>query len=248
MEKDGVIHWSQPEVFLYGFDLPVGGLGMSYPDFIEEEGRFWVTTTDKEDARIFEIAPDLLEGLWNQGKRRHPPADGLVLELNQDELKAGQLSEAVSLPDLLDGGFTVDLAIRLNDLKSGQGLLDCRSETGGGWSITTADGGTMRIELCDGRNPPESWSTDPGLLRAGQDHRVTFIVDGRPNLILVLVDGVLCDGGDEARRGWGRFSSRLMDLGGEAKLQIGTGLCGRLKHVRLYERPLRVSVISLQLH
>ena len=64
-ETDGMIHWSQPEVFLYGFDLPVRGLGMSYPDFIEKDGRFWVTATDKEDARIIEIDPDLLEGLWN---------------------------------------------------------------------------------------------------------------------------------------------------------------------------------------
>jgi hypothetical protein len=57
----------------------------------------------------------------------------------------------------------------------------------------------------------------------------------------VLVDGVLCDGGDEARRGWGRFSRRLMDLGGTARLQLGAGLRGRLEHLRLFERALRVS-------
>ena len=203
IEKDGVIHWSQPEVFLYGFDLPVGGLGMSYPDFIEEDGRFWVTTTDKEDARIFEIDPVLLEGLWNQNKRRDPPTDGLVLELKRDGLKAGRKSQAVSLPNLLHGGFTVDCTICLDDLASGQPLLDCRSENGGGWSITTDERDTLKITLDDGQNPPESWATDPDLLRAGQEHLITFIVDGGPNLVLALVDGILCDGGDGARRGWG---------------------------------------------
>jgi hypothetical protein len=240
-ETDGMIHWSQPEVFLYGFDLPVRGLGMSYPDFIEKDGRFWVTATDKEDARIIEIDPDLLEGLWNQDTRRDPPTDGLVLELERDELKAGRSSAAVSLPTLLHGGFTVDFNVCLDDLASGQPLLDCRSEEGGGWSIATDEGGTLRIVLDDGRNPPESWATDPGALRAGQEHRITFIVDGGPNLILALVDGILCDGGDDARRGWGRFSRRLADLGGQATLQISAGPQGPLKCARLFNRPLRVS-------
>ena len=99
----------------------------------------------------------------------------------------------------------------------------------------------MRIVLDDGRNPPESWATDPGALRAGQEHRITFIVDGGPNLILALVDGILCDGGDDARRGWGRFSRRLADLGGQATLQISAGPQGPLKCARLFNRPLRVS-------
>ena len=55
-----------PRVILYGFDQAVRGLGMSYPDFIEQDGRLWITTTDKEDARIFEIDPKLLAGLWDR--------------------------------------------------------------------------------------------------------------------------------------------------------------------------------------
>nr|QIJ31395.1 hypothetical protein [uncultured organism] len=241
IERDGIIHWSQPEVFLYGFDLPVAGLGMSYPDFIEEDGRLWVTTTDKEDARIFEIAPDLLETLWNQGNRQDPPADGLVLELDEDDLKAKRISAQVTLPNLLHGGFTVGFTICLDDMASGRCLLDCPSEGGGGFSIRTDRGGTLRIELDDGMNPPESWVTDPGLLRCGREHRVVFIVDGGPNLILALVDGILCDGGDESRRGWGRFSKRLMHFGSRATLDIGADMRGRLKDLRLYSRPLRVS-------
>ena len=108
--------------------------------------------------------------------------------------------------------------------------------------MTTAEGGTLRIELDDGRNPPDEWATDPGLVRVGQVHRVTFIVDGGPNLILALVDGVLCDGGDDARRGWGRFSRRLMDfVDRKATLRIGTQSRGALKYLRFYDRPLKVS-------
>ena len=239
-EKDGVIHWSQPEVLLYGFDLPVNGLGMSYPDFIEEDGRFWVTTTDKEDARIFEIDPVLLEGLWNQGEPRKLPAEGLILEWDGGGEADARSLRPFSLPDLLHGGFTVDFTVQLEDLKPGQVLLDWRTESGAGWSIATAENGALRIELNDGRNPPEVWASDPGLLRPVQDHQVTFIVDGGPDLILVLVDGILCDGGEQAMRGWGRFSRRLMGFGGEGKLRMPAAK-GRVKDLRLYDRPLRVS-------
>jgi hypothetical protein len=70
---------------------------------------------------------------------------------------------------------------------------------------------------------------------------VTFIVDGGPNLMLVLVDGVLCDGGENAQRGWGRVSRRLTDVSCErATLRIAPQLQGSVERLRLYQRPLRV--------
>ena len=61
-EVDGEIVWSQPEILLYGHDLPVRGAGMSYPDFVEEDGRLWVTTTDKQNAKIFEVSGSCWRG------------------------------------------------------------------------------------------------------------------------------------------------------------------------------------------
>lgn len=37
------------------------------------------------------------------------------------------------------------------------------------------------------------------MLHPGESHHVTGIVDGGPRIITFLVDGVLCDGGDERR-------------------------------------------------
>ena len=241
-QRDGLIHWSQPEVLLYGFDLPVRGQGMSYPDFIEQDGRLWVTTTDKENARIFEIDPAMLEGLWNQDKRSDVPTEGLMLDLEKKASRQAYVLALPSLPSLLHGGFTVDLMFRLDDLRPGQTLLDCRSLKGKGWCVTTADRGTLRIELDDGRHAPEGWATDRGLLEPDRTHHVTFIVDGGANLILVVVDGVLCDGGDEAQRGWGRFSRRLADVSGESStLRVAGELHENIQRLRLYRRPLPVS-------
>ena len=66
IEENGNIVWSQPEIVLYDKDPAV--LGMSYPDFIEQNGRLWITETQKDKARVHEIDPDLIEGMWNQGK------------------------------------------------------------------------------------------------------------------------------------------------------------------------------------
>ncbi len=241
-ELDGIIRWSQPEVLMYGFDLPVRGIGMSYPDFIEEGGRFWVTTTDKEDARIFQLDPTMLDGLWNQGARKDPPKEGLVIALDEGDCRRGNASKPVQLPDLLHGGFSVDLVVRFDDLHPGQQVASCRTEAGRGWAVTTADGGALRIDVDDGLNRPEGWATDPGLLATGRDHHVSFIVDGGPNLILALVDGRLCDGGAAGDRGWGRFSRRMMGFGeGPGTLSVGQGPGFRVTRLRLYDRPLRVS-------
>lgn len=152
----------------------------------------------------------------------------LILDLEEDASSVDKSTELKPLPSLLHDGFTIDMKIRLDDFEPGQTLLECCSKVGAGWSVTTGDRETIRIELDDGRHAPEAWSTDPGLLQAGHTHHVTFIVDGGPNLILVVVDGILCDGGEDGQRGWGRFSRHLTDLGGrQSTLRIA--------------RPLRVS-------
>ena len=248
--RDGHIHWSQPELLLYSFDSPVRGLGMSYPDFIEQDGRLWVTTTDKEDARIFEVDPALLAGLWGQDSRRELSAEGLLLELAKAAPQADRSPQITELPSLLHGGLTISFTFRLDSLRPGQTLVECRSAARQGWRVTTVAGERLQIELADGRHPAERWATDHGLLQAGQTHQVTFIVDGGPNLILALVDGVLCDGGDRAPQGWGRFSRRLAELAGDgATLQLAPELDGSIERLRLYARPLRVAeAISLYQH
>ena len=71
-----VIRWSQPEIVLYDDD-PY--LRMSYPDLIEKEGQIYVTETQKDVARVHEVDPALLEGLWNQFEAAEVATAGLAL-------------------------------------------------------------------------------------------------------------------------------------------------------------------------
>lgn len=56
-----VIHWGFPEVALYSEDRD---LRMSYPDFVEEGGRLFLTETQKTVARVHEVPEWLLRRLW----------------------------------------------------------------------------------------------------------------------------------------------------------------------------------------
>jgi hypothetical protein len=82
---------------------------------------------------------------------------------------------------------------------------------------------------------------DTGLLKAGEEHVVLFNVDGGPKLMTVMVDGMLCDGGDDRQFGWSRFHPALLEPNGAAQAMLAPGLHGKLLGLRLYNRALLTS-------
>jgi hypothetical protein len=258
IEKDGFIHWSQPEIVLYDLDpknclldpetgLPGPGGGMSYPDLIEQDGRYWITETQKTIARVHPIDPSLLEALWSQGTVKTVAKKGLVVDLAAEQLEGG----AVTMPELPSlaegGGFSLDLWIKLDDLSADQIILDSRDASGKGMVLKTAQHGTIRIEMSDGKNVG-FWACDRNVLNPNTWHHVTVIVDGGPNVISFVVDGILCDGGTDCTYGWGRFRPQLGDVRGSGKLRVAPSLLGRLKRVRMYDRYLRTSEAVANFH
>jgi hypothetical protein len=245
VEKNGYIHWSQPEIGVY-----VDGYlrGCSYPDFIEENGRYFFTTTQKTEARVLEIDRKLLEGIWNQDDLCEVAQDGLVLDLSEEDCQAGSLAPAPRLPSLIGkdfplegrGGFTIDFWIRFDDLAAGQVILDSRDASGKGFALTTTNRQTIRFNMCDGWSGA-FWECDRWMLSPDTDHHVAVIVDGGPKVISFVIDGILCDGGEDRLLGWGRFISTFRDANGSEQLTIALSLHGRLKRLRIYNRYLRTS-------
>ena len=251
IEKDGFIHWSQPEIVLYDlapenclFDpetgIPGPGGGMSYPDLIEQDGRYWITETQKTVARVHPIDTTLLEDLWNQGTVKTVAKRDLALDLGPDEIAEG---EAVmpTLPSLAQGGgFSIDFWIKLNELAADQIIADSRDASGKGFVVKTAEHGTIRIEMSDGRNAG-FWACDRCVIKPDTWHHVAIIVDGGPDIISFVVDGILCDGGTYCIYGWGRFTPELNDVSGSKSLRRVPSLDGQLKRLRVYRRYLRTS-------
>ncbi len=242
-----IIRWSQPEIVLYDDDPFIR---ISYPDLIEDGGKYYLTETQKDIARVHEIDASLLEGLWNQFDNNSVATGSLVLELPAAGSSMPQTAAMPQLPVLLvrdsqrpdhgakdlRTGFTVDLWLRLESLASGQMLIDSRGASGQGLCLRTTRRGTIEIVLNDGRTE-NRWDSDPGRIQAGALHHLAAIVDGGPKIITFVIDGKLCDGGDYRQFGWGRFSPNLYHANGGDQLRIGPAV----RRLRLYGRALRTS-------
>mgnify|MGYP005854919577 CR=1 FL=1 len=238
VEKDGFIHWAQPEILLYD---PNPSMRMSYPDLIQQDGRYWITQTNKTVARVHEIDSSLLEGLWNQGADRTISRPGLILELNDD---AG-LPDEVPMPDLPrladGGGFTLEAWIHLTKTTPGQIICASRdAQARKGIMLSTAPNKALRFTMSDEISAPY-WDTEPNLIRTDELLHIVVIVDGGPHIISVVVNGVLCDGGTARQYGWGRFTPEIGDVNGSATLHIAPKLEGKVLVLRLYDRYLRTS-------
>ncbi|MBM3836664.1 MAG: hypothetical protein FJ398_01670 [Verrucomicrobia bacterium] len=238
------MEWSQPEILLYDDDPFIR---MSYPDLVEDGGKFYVTETQKTIGRVHVISEALIEGLFNQWDNRRVAANGLLLNLE------GPMPTQVPMPRLPDfhqrdaksedqrgkdlrAGFSVELWVRLDSVAAETRLLDSRDETGKGFLISSTASGTIRITLNDGRQEC-GWESDRGMLEAAKLQHGVITVDGGPKIITFVVNGVLCDGGEERQFGWGRFSPNLRTPTGAAAAKIAPAV-GSL---RIYNRALRTS-------
>jgi hypothetical protein len=238
IEQDGRIRWSQPEILLYTFDPPHNS-GMSYPDLIEHDGRYFITQTQKKVARISEVDAAMLQGVWEQFEAVYRSDDDLLAEANN-----GMESLAVALPSLANqGSFTISLQVRVDDLAATHILFDGRQRDrmgnpGRGIVISATGRGTLALAMNDGRRSVEL-ETDDGRLVAGQDHIVSFMVDGRARIITAVVDEWLCDGGVERQYGWQLFGQEFMDVAGAGTIRLHESIMG----ARIYGRALRTSEV-----
>lgn len=240
------IEWTQPKIVLYDDDPYIR---MSYPDLLEDHGKFYITETQKNLARVHEIPSALLDGLFRQWDNRSVSTNGLILDLPA-RTPLPRETAMPRLPDFaqrdaqradfgrkdLRRGLSLDLWLRLDSLAPGQKLLDNREASGKGFCLATTDGGMLRLILNDGRQE-SSWPADSGLFQTGRVHHVVVTVDGGPKIITRVVDGILCDGGGERQFGWGRFSPTLREVNGGAKFRIAPAV----QSLRIYQRALRTS-------
>ena len=241
VEKDGAIHWSQPEILLYDLDPKVR---TSYPDLIEHDGKYWITETQKEIARVHIIDNSLLEGLWDQVENNPPHKiiqRGLVCDW-----QPGDNLNIPKLPFLdKEGSFTIECWLNLASLGPEQVLFDNRDNTEKGilikmaYSLSNASTTvTIRLEINDGENSAK-WDVDPGFLSVGRDVHIVFICDGGPNIISVVANGQLNDGGNYRQYGFGRFSPKLNDVNGRENADIANSI----KKLRIYNRNLKTAEV-----
>jgi hypothetical protein len=227
VERNGAIHWSEPEILLYDRDPK---MRISYPDFVEDNGRIYIAETQKSVARIHEIDARFLNKLWGQFEARSVEKNGLALE------KRGPGSFA--MPAIQKSGVSIELSFRLDDLYPDQMLVDARDATGKGLAILTGERYNLKLLLHDGRQESlheSDFGTHPGTLRTGATHHAIITIDAGPRIVSFIVDGVFNDGGSTRQFGWSRYSVALDDLNGDLQ-----GL-SNVPLLRIYQRPLMTS-------
>ena len=246
-----IIKWSQPEIILYDDDEYIR---MSYPDLVEEDGGYFFTETQKDEARVHEIDPALLKSLWDQDENSSAAVEGIILDLPGKGNSVPAEAAMPALPEFtirsarrtdygtedLRAGFSIDVWVQFRTMEAGQIILDNRTGNGRGFALQTTDRGTVEIVLNDGRRECR-WDCDPDMLRENTLHHIAVIVDGGPKIITFVVDGILCDGGDFRQFGWGRFSPDFRGANGDEHLRIGPNLKGGVKKLRIYNRYLLTS-------
>lgn len=210
IEKDGYIHWSQPELILYDDKI---GNRMSYPDFIEDNGRFFFTETQKLIARVHEFDPALLAAMWNFDEPPAVASEGLALDLAGDACRNGATADMPELPALYNregdhrddgtlntsllsdqeiesrGGFSLELWVRFDDLESWQVLFDTRNERGDGLLVQLTDRGAVSLTMasCAYDTPGARWSNGGVQCSWECDHGL--LEAGKLHQILFIVDG-----------------------------------------------------------
>ena len=153
------------------------------------------------------------------------------------------------LPDLSEGGgFTIEMSLRFDDILAPQTVLNAFGSDNKGFSVQLVPEGTLQLTFGDGKRRTQ-WYTDPyEVLTQGKLHHVVFIVDGGPNIITVLVDGQLLDGGEHRQYGWTRFPAEMGDISTAVPLTIPADMKGELFCLRVYNRYLRTSEAIANYH
>ncbi len=224
--KDGRILWSQPEPALFTF-FPEHMSGMSYPSLVEQDGNFLIATTDKKKARLCQIDKGLIENLWRQDALKEIPPHKLLYD------SAGATHPVLFTPDLGDQGFTITCAGGLAAAPNGL-LWSALDEQGNGIVLKRTAGGLIRAEFKDRtmREPIKVEADAP----VQNDSAVTFIFDGAANWVYVVVDGVLCDGGEARQFGGSPIPFQMGKMMDAPVVPIG-----RAARVLLHDRILSVS-------
>lgn len=250
-EADGpegrVILWSEPEVVLYDDDPLVR---MSYPDLVEEDGRYFLAETQKDVARVHPIDPSFLVALFSQQTASDVCRHGLILELPWREggmtyeVEAPKLSPFVvrdaDRPDYgskrLRSGLTLELWADVEAYAPGTLLVSNGTDDGRGMLLEKTPDQGVQLTISDGQTENRVRS-DCGALSAPGAHHVAVIVDGGPNIMFFVIDGRMNDGAEERQFGWQRFNPHLQSPNGGHSLQVGAPVHA----LRVYDRALLVS-------
>lgn len=225
-----VIRWGEPELLLYSDDPMIR---ISYPDLVEENGRYFVTETEKNKARLHEIPAEFLAKMWRRaaGETVEPEAEELDWRAEKFRFPPflDRNCEAVNRPSVRTrNGYA--LRFELEAFAAGT-LFDHTGPDGRGERVELLPDGRIAFYLSDGCGGSTAVSEPLPDRNAG---RLTVNVDGGAGIVSFVWNGRFLDGGDFQQFGWRRFDPQQVPRPNPARAATGAGVAS----LRIYARPL----------
>ena len=265
IEKDTpegkTLRFSQPEILLYHGSSQVC---MSYPDLLIDNGKYYVTETQKTIARIHEIPAWFIEKLFGQFQTNNKS----YLLPNPVIVISTSTPENIETPNILSASNTLNTSntikspafspfvirnINVPDthqqtmynaytfdiwINGGEGLLLTNMNKGNcGVNISINSQGAIEVIIAD-RNEQSRWQSSEGLA-LGEEHHIGIVIDGGPRVIYFVIDGKLDDGGKQKEFGWGLFSRSISGLKGDSDIFKGDNV----RRLRIYDKALMTTEI-----
>jgi hypothetical protein len=215
--KDNRFYFSQPELFHYRQDQ-LGYLNDSHkrlnpPHFIKKDDGVLCRVSDKEFLKEFRMPMTFLDLMDRQSTIREIPQNGLVFK---EKNPKSRLNLPLLPNPLNNGGFTISFTIELKNSQPYKSTILQNGHAGKGVKILTGKNQDLLFVMNDGKQEV-SLTSDAGVLRPGQKHAVSIIVDGYPDLVSMVVDERFQDGGTEKCRGTKWFGHDFSDINTESQ-------------------------------
>jgi hypothetical protein len=178
------------------------------------------------------VDPALVSMLWGQATAKRLVTDRLALRFGAGNSSTPVPPHALPLlsaPWESGAGLTVELWLHGHSAAVANQSLVALGSADQGMALRVAGSGPsggVTLQVSDGTRAV-SVTTDTTCGRAlvaSGSHHIAVVLDAGPLIALFVVDGVLCDGGADAWRGWAWLPRRLGDVSGGARaLFIGQG-------------------------
>lgn len=220
----------------------------------------FVTETNKTIARTHGIPPDFLAALLLQDTVATAATAGLALTFNTQSRGARFKTPPITPFEPTAGAFQAGFAVEFwlarwtgnGGVVPGQALLDARAPTtGAGFAVLVAPpldgsaGATLSIVIRDDAGTSASLTLDgkcASLLGgAAALHHVVFSIDASAHIVLVVVDGFLCDGGSDKFRGWAWVPYNMASITPSQTFVWGGDYAATVDSGRWYSRALSVT-------
>lgn len=235
IEKNGEIFWSQPEIFIYGPDRSYETGRFSYPDLVEADGKYWVSTTQKTTATIHEVPAWFFEMLWSQFDAPSIVLDGIIGSFaGLSGNKRLKLSEPIAMKN---GGFAFDFWIQMDDFKKST-ILGGQTQKGSSFELALTENETLEFKLTNGMDTLKLTS-DSSRLQKQKKHHVAILVDAEAEICYMLIDGSISDGGGKEVFGFSWFNNGMTGL--KVNNLSLNKFSGRIDKLRVYGQKMFTS-------